>query len=425
VELLLRHRNFRLLWLAGLISFTGNFAFVIALPLHIYRMTGSTLATAGVFAASFLPRILFGSVAGVFVDRWDRKRTMVTADLACALLLLPIVLAPDTLPVLYAIAAAQASLRLFFTPAENALLPLLVGEDKLVTANALNSLNDNFALLLGPAIGALLYARIGIEGAILFDIGSFVISAALISRISANARPAREPRTHASGSAVGDMLSDLREGVGVVRRDRALRVVFIASALEGISEGVFLTLGLSPLVLDVLGGTPEQVGWITGSQAVGGLIAGLVVVRIGSRITKRWLVGGGFIGVGLADLSTFNAYRIASPGTPAVGAAMGFMAVAGFPAVAGMTGRRALLQSQTSDAFRGRVFGAFGTAAALATLLGIAIGGVLGDAVGIVPVLSASALIRIVGGVVAFAYLPRHDTPRQTASSIPLSANPS
>jgi MFS family permease len=100
VDLLLRYRDFRLLWLAGLVSFTGNVAFVIALPLHIYRMTGSTLATAGVFAANFLPRILLASVAGVYVDRWDRKRVMVTADLGCAVLLLPILVAPNALAVL-------------------------------------------------------------------------------------------------------------------------------------------------------------------------------------------------------------------------------------------------------------------------------------------------------------------------------------
>jgi DHA3 family macrolide efflux protein-like MFS transporter len=81
--------------------------------------------------------------------------------------------------------------RLLFVPAENALLPLRVRRDELVPANALNALNNNFALLLGPAIGALLYARVGIEGAILFDIASFVVSALLISRIARNTRPER------------------------------------------------------------------------------------------------------------------------------------------------------------------------------------------------------------------------------------------
>ena len=93
----LRQRDFVLLWLAGLVSIAGDLAFVIALPLHVYRLTDSTLATAATFAASSLPGVLFGSVAGVFVDRWDRKRTMIVADLLRAVMLLPLLLAPDQL----------------------------------------------------------------------------------------------------------------------------------------------------------------------------------------------------------------------------------------------------------------------------------------------------------------------------------------
>ena len=86
----LRHRDFALLWFAGLVSVAGDFALLIALPLHAYALTGSAVATGAVFAASLLPSILLGSVAGVFVDRWDRKRTMVAADLLRAALLLPL-----------------------------------------------------------------------------------------------------------------------------------------------------------------------------------------------------------------------------------------------------------------------------------------------------------------------------------------------
>ena len=88
-----RTRDFSLIWIAGLISVAGDFAFVVALPIHIYKLTDSTLATAGAFAVSVVPGIVLGSVAGVLVDRWDRKRTMIWADLGRAgllsLLLIP------------------------------------------------------------------------------------------------------------------------------------------------------------------------------------------------------------------------------------------------------------------------------------------------------------------------------------------------
>jgi MFS family permease len=406
----LRQRDFGLLWLAGLISIAGDFALIVALPLHVYRLTDSTLATAGAFAASFLPGVVIGSVAGVFVDRWDRKRTMVVCDLSRAVLLLPLLVVPDHLVLLYVVAAVQGTIGLFFRPAEGALLPLLVGEDRLVTANALNSLNNNLGMLIGPALGSLLYADVGIGGAAVVDAGSYLVSAILIRLIIAESRPVRQSFVDADHSPWRRVMVDWRDGVRLVRRDQALMVLLTSSVFRGIAEGVFLTLGLSPLVLDVLGGTPAQVGWLGTAQAVGGLIAGIVIARIGHRIARRWLIGGAMIGVGMTDFSTFNTRSIVGPGLPAVSVAMGWMVLAGFPSVAGGTGRQTLVQERVVDAFRGRVFGALGAVLGVSMLIGFGLGGVLGDRVGLVPVLSASAIVRIIGGVIALKFLPGSDS---------------
>src|SRR5262245_54829092 len=122
----LRHRDFALLWLAGLISVAGDYALIVALPLHAYALTGSAVATGGVFASVLLPKVLLGSIAGVFVDRWDRKRTMIAADLLRAALLLPLlaVTSPDILWLLYLVRAATGTIGLFFGPAESAFLPM-------------------------------------------------------------------------------------------------------------------------------------------------------------------------------------------------------------------------------------------------------------------------------------------------------------
>jgi len=410
---ILRNRDFGLLWLAGLVSLAGSRALIIALPLHIYRLTDSTLATAAALAASFLPGILIGSIAGVFVDRWDRKTTMVVANIAQAAVLLPVLAAPDNLVLLYAVAAALGTIGLFFSPAESAFLPTLVGKEKLVAANAMNAFNDNLAMLIGPAIGALLYAEVGFASAAIFDAATFVGSAILISMIAADGRPERAPEAVTGGSPMARVAADWRAGMRVVRRNQSLIVLLAALTLSGIANGVFMTLGLAPLVLDVLGGTPAQVGWLATAQAVGGITAGLIVVRIGHRFTKRWLLGGGMIGLGIADLGSFNAHRIAAAGTPSVGVAMGWMVVAGFPAVASVTGRQSLVQEQTTDAYRGRVFGTLSSAHGLALLVGFAAGGVLGDAIGLVPVLSASAGVRVLGGLVALGFLPRRGNARQ------------
>jgi MFS family permease len=402
----LRQRNFALLWFAGLISVAGDYALIVALPLHVYRETDSTLATAGIFAARVVPSILLGSVAGVFVDRWDRKRTMIWADLLRALvvLLLGVAASSDLLALVFVVAAVQGSIGLFFDPAESALLPLLVGEEHLVTANALNALNNNLGRLVGPALGAWLYATGGLGSVAVVDALTFVASAALVALIASPPRPAPAERPAGQSLARG-LHGEWREGLAIVRRSRPVTVLFVAAAMGMLAEAAFATLALAPFVLDVLGGTEAQVGWISSAQAVGGLIAGVVVAHYGSRFTKRWLLGGGMIGIGLADMAQFNARRVTGPGTPAVSFAMGCMVLAGFPAVALGTGGQSLLQNLTEDHYRGRVFGAMTAVQGAALLIGLPIAGVLGETIGIVPVLTAGAAMWLVGGFVVLRFL--------------------
>jgi MFS family permease len=408
----LRLRNFALLWTAGLISLAGSLVLFAALPLHVYRLTGSTLATAGTLAASTLPRVIGGSFAGVFVDRWDRRTTMVIADLLRAVLLLPLLLGPDRLEVIYTVALVQGIIGLFFNPAESALLPLLVGEERLVTANALNSLNDNLGMLTGPALGTLLYAQAGIGAVVLVDAASFAFSALLTWAINSSGRADAESQAAAEPdglSATRKVVHEWREGLHIIRERQTRRVLFGASCLDGVSEGIYLTLSLAPLVLDVLGGTEAQVGWLATVQAVGGLIAGVVIARLGLRASMRHLFGVGMLGTGLADLGTANARLFAPAGAPALGVALGFAGLAGFPVVALGAGRQSLVQTQTTDRYRGRVFGTLAAVQGAALVVGYALGGVLGGVAGLVVTLSAGALLRVLAGVLALILLPREE----------------
>ena len=404
----LRHRDFALLWTAGLISVAGDFALIIALPLHAYALTGSAVATGGVFAASLLPRVLLGSIAGVFVDRWDRKRTMVAADLARAALLLPLLAvgSADLLWLLYLVRAVTGTVGLLFEPAESALLPRLVGEERLVTANALNSLNNNLGRLVGPAVGGLLYAGGGLPAVVIVDAASFAFSAALIMAIRANARPEESDQQAIGASAWGKMVGEWRAGLQLVSRDRALRAIFLALSIGTVGEGTF-AVGFTPLAIDVLEGGAAGAGILASAQAIGGLLAGALVARIALTLSPRVLFAGGLIGLGLADLGMANAAALAPPGSGAVIAASGFMLLAGFPVVAAFAAGHGLLQTLTADAYRGRVFGALGTVQGMATLVGLTLGAPAIDAVGVVPVLSLGAAMWIAGGVVALVRLSR------------------
>lgn len=404
----LRHRDFALLWVAGLISVAGDFALMIALTLHAYALTGSAIATGGVFAATLIPSVLLGSFAGVFVDRWDRKRTMVTADLARAALLLPLltVVSADQLWLLYGVRAATGIVGLFFQPAESALLPRLVGEEQLVSANALNALNNNLGRLVGPALGGALYAGGGLTTVIVVDAATFAISATLIAAIRADARPDAGGGSADGASAWARAAGEWLAGLRLIRRDRALRTIVLASGIGMLGEGAF-SVGFTPLVIDVLQGGAAGAGILSSAQAIGGLAAGAVVARAALTASPRLLFTGGMIGLGFTDLGVANAGTLVPPGATAVIAASAFMLLAGFPVVAMSSARHGLLQMLTTDAFRGRVFGALVAVHGLAILVGLGVGGLAIEVVGVVLVVSVGAAMSIMGGVFALTRLPK------------------
>ena len=111
----LRRRDFALLWFSGLISVAGDWVLMTALPYYVYVRTGSTIATAGMTAAELAPAIVLTSVAGVFADRWDRKRMLVISALSQAVAVLVLLLVRDDgmLWLVFVVAVAQSSISAF------------------------------------------------------------------------------------------------------------------------------------------------------------------------------------------------------------------------------------------------------------------------------------------------------------------------
>src|SRR5918992_5710959 len=196
----LRRRDFALLWTGGLVSVLGDWVLNAALPFFVYEETGSTVATAGMVVARLAPAVLLGSVAGVFVDRWSRKRVLVWSNLLQAGIVTLLLLVPGEgwLWVVFAVAAAQSVLASFSSPAESALLPSLVDPDELLAANALNTLNNRIARLAGVPLGGTLLSYTGLETVVLVDAATFLAAAALIAPIVAP--PARRVIVDASSA---------------------------------------------------------------------------------------------------------------------------------------------------------------------------------------------------------------------------------
>jgi MFS family permease len=401
----LRQRNFALLWIGQLISMAGDWILLIALPFYIYDLTGSTLAAGGMFMAQNVPRVLLGSVAGVFVDRWDRRRTMIVADVARAVILLPLLLvrSVDWLWLVYVIAFLQTAISQFFGPAERALLPHLVSEADLVGANALNSLSESLTRLVAPALGGALYAALGLTSVVASDSISFAISAVMILLI-ALPRTETAPATDASATGIRwrAIWDEWCDGVRLIGHDRVIRAIFATIATAMVAEG-FITVLLIPFVKDVLHQGPTGLGWLLSAQASGGIAGSLLLGRIGKRVSPALLIPLSGILFGIGDLALVNVTRYAPD--IAFPLACALIALVGLPIICFFVSLSTLLQVAAGDAFRGRVFGAYMTLTALLTLAGQAVGGVLGDRIGIVPTLTAGACFDLLAGFVALVLL--------------------
>jgi len=354
------------------------------------------------FAASTLPRVIFGSVAGVLVDRWDRRRTLLLGNVLQALGLLPLlaVRSADDVWFVYAVAAFESLLAQFVDPAEGAFLPRLVTSAQLVSANAMNALNNNLARLIGPAVGGVIAGTFGLEGVALADGASFFGAAALIALIRTSGavedRPILPPT-----SAWRRLWREWTAGIGLVLRSKPLLVVFALIAISSLGEGVFGVLYVL-FVNRVLGGGAAEIGLLMSAQAIGGLAGAFAVVHLGHRISPSRLLGIATVIFGVIDFVIFNA--------PALGSS--FLVIAalfvlvGVPAAVFFPGVNAIIQSTVADAYRGRVLGAMGTTMAILGLVGIGIAGSLGDVVGVVPILNIQAIAHIVAGLVVLAVLP-------------------
>ena len=393
----LRQRNFALLWFAGLISMIGDWVLFIALPIHTYNLTHSSLATGLMFMVGTLPRIFVGSVAGVFVDRWDRQRTMVIADFSrmILLLLLLLVRSSESIWIVYVVAFLQSTISQFFDTAENALLPKLVDTSHLVSANALNALNNNLARLGGPALGGLLLGLFGFRNVVLVDSISFLISGILIALIAPAASALIPEKRNEAAATRPKLWEDWISGLHFIRQSSTVSLIFLVMGIAGIAEGLFNVMFVI-FVSQNLGGGALEFGWLTSAQAIGGLLGGLVIGWIGHRIQPNRLTGL------LALNGVLILLLVISASLPW---AIVLILLAGLPIVGYSVGVHTLLQGHVPDRLRGRVFGALGTSMAICILLGQGWASLMGDQLGTVPLLMIKGILDILAGLLAFALL--------------------
>jgi MFS family permease len=387
------------LWLAGLVSETGDWLLLVALPVYVLQLTGSSLVTATVFLLGLLPGLVVGPVAGVLVDRWERRRTLVVVSVAQALLLLPLLAVHGRagLPIVYAVTAAEAGLGHLFQPAKNALVPSLVAPAQLVAANGLIGLTENLARLAGGPLGGVLVELTGLRGIVVADAASFLLAAALL------APGRRAPAQSAVDEPAADgLLEQWRAGLTVIRGDHRQRAALAVTAVAAVAQGIFVVLFVV-FVVRVLHGGGAEVGLLRGIQAVGAIAAGLLLAR-SARQTAPWrVVAGSLLAFGVLDLMIWNGPGVATQETLYVV----LFAAIGVPGMAFSTGLTAFVGSITPGRFRGRIFSAYLTVSDGFQALGMLLAGLLAGPIGLLPVLDAQAVLYLFAGLLAVRALTR------------------
>ncbi len=397
----LRRRNFALLWAGGLVSSLGDWFLFIALPFYVYDLTGSALATGGMFIAESLPSILFGSIAGVFVDRWDRRRAMILADLSRGALLLLLLFArsAETVWLVYPVTFVQATIGLVFGPARSALIPSLVDEDELMSANSLSFVSTELTRLIGPALGGALLGLLGLVSVVLADSLSFVFSAAMVALIALPPGTTPSPTTPGEGavSPWAAVWRDFREGLSLLRQNRVVSTLLLTIGIFMVGQGIINVL-IVPFVKDVLHGGAVQMGWVVSAQGICGLVGGLALGQFGKAASSVRLIAVGFIATGLLIVATVNAGWL-----PLV---LLFVALVGVAAIGVNVSADTLLQTAVADRFRGRIFAAYGTIQSALVLGGMGLASALGGSLGTVPMLDAAGALGVLSGIVAAVLLP-------------------
>jgi dTMP kinase len=354
----MRLGNFRRLWIGMTVSSIGDWIGLFALLSMTNRLSpGNTLALAGLMIFRVLPAFLVGPIAGVLLDRIDRRKAMIAADIgrACMIAIVPF---SQNLPTLYAITFFLEVATLVWMPAKDALVPNLVPKRLLLATNSLALFTTygvfplgalaftglvGVAEFLGTHVAPLRSLGLNQENlALWIDTVTFLASALIVSRVTVpqvprQARPVR----------LGVLWEELVEGLQYLRqRGEVARVMrSIAIALAG--GAVVFSLG-APYSTDVLGAGPKGFGFIVASLGTGMGVGVLILGLIGDRLSKAWMASMAVIFAGMMLLG-------AGVTTMLVVA----LVVAGlFGAFAGVAYASlfALLQELVDDELRGRVF---------------------------------------------------------------------
>lgn len=379
-----RNRSFSLMWSGQLVSTMGSALTSLAASIYVFRLTNSALSVGLMLMATAAPSLLVGLFAGVFVDRYDRKRIMIICDLLRAVLvfLIPF-LVPLSIVWLYVMVILTSAIGQFFDPAYESVLPEVASEKELAAANSLIAISSFGATAIGFAASGLIASAANINWAFYLDAVSFAFSATCIYRI------ALKPIAAEEGTSAAIVLNNLRAGVRELFNTPILRSLLTAQV------PVFLAFGLAnalllPFARRALGATEFQYGLQEGLTSIGFVIGSLLMANIFDRWREGAWIAVSYLGMAIAGIVYSQLHSIPL--------AILAVTISGFCNAPSSIGRRLVVQRNTPRELRGRVNSVFFVTRDVLFLLGMGAAG-LADAIDVRLLYLAGALILLVGGI--------------------------
>jgi len=356
-----------------------------AMVLWIGMETGSAQALSYAAIAGLLPQIVIGPFAGVFIDRWNRKWTMIGADLfvaACsAVIALFFYLDKIELWSVYLLLLLRSVGSAFHGPAMKSVVPLLAPKSELVRIAGINEVIQSISVICGPMLGTLFLLTFGMSTVMILDVlGAFVACVSLVFVVI--------PHVDEGRTSAKTLLQDMYEGTVTILRNRGMTWLMISEV--GVNFFVMPIVAVMPLMtLQYFRGTPHQVSLVEALFGIGLLIGGTVLGLWNPKIRKTLLIIFGYFGLGvilaicgMLPSTYFVVYAILTIG-------QGLLV----PLFTGSF--TVLLQTQFASRYLGRIFALFGSVSQIPAIIGLLLTGFIADSIGV------EKIFLIGGGVIS------------------------
>ncbi len=415
----LRNRNFLLLWLAQAATQIGGNMVVYGLTVLIFSATGSNSAVSLLLLTFLAPAVFFSAVAGVYVDRLDRRLILIVTNLLRAVFFALVFFAGGNIAAIFILNIAISTVTTFFAPAEAAMIPVLVPRHQLLAANGLFTFTLNAAFALGFALLGPLVVNLAGPDALLLIVAALYL-VAMVFTITLPSVPAVEEGLSAVDAvldterAVATVIGELREGLGYIRAHRSIIWSLVYLGITASLIGVLGVLG-PDFATETLGLAPKDFVVVVLPLGMGIVTGILLLNSYGRLFPRRRLMEGGLVALGVLLTALSAAGPItrflqrAEAATPldlsglvsllAVVVGIAFLAGIAYALVA--IPAQTALQEELPEEVRGRVFGVLNMLVSVASFVPIIIVGPISDLVGTTIVIVSVGLVVTLAGVVS------------------------